>query len=67
MNVYDTFKISPLTVYNTSSSKYKGCYNDGSPRLLSGPSYQGFSKNTINMCIQFCGLNGYHFAGLENG
>jgi len=58
---------SSTTVYNYSSTSYKGCYKDGSNRVMSGLSYQSFSKNNINMCILFCGLNQYYYAGLENG
>jgi hypothetical protein len=66
--VYDTsYSDSTYTTYNTSSSSYKGCFVDGSPRRMSGPSYKSFSKNNINMCIMYCGLNDYAYAGLEYG
>ena len=67
--VFDTHTITPLTVYNTSSSSYQGCFNDAGKdgRIMAGLSHQDFSKNTINMCTQFFSLNGKFFAGLEYG
>ena len=62
-----SWRKGPKTVYYTNWSEYKGCYKDGSSRVMSGSSYQSFSTNTINMCIEFCGLNHFYYAGLEYG
>ena len=66
--VFETkYNADTYQIYNTNSSNYVGCYKDGGSRVLSGPYYQGFAHNNINMCIMFCSLNGYYYAGLEYG
>lgn len=45
--------------------KYQGCYTDGNPRTLSGPTYGDGVAMTGESCIDYCDTRGYAFAGTE--
>jgi len=48
-----------------ASWTYQGCYTDGGPRTLNGPSYVNTTDMTIGSCIAFCNTQYYIYAGVE--
>jgi len=44
-----------------------GCYTDSWTRTLGGPSYTSNSITSAADCIRSCLLDGYRYAGVENG
>lgn len=48
--------------------EYIGCgFDQGSPKMLQGASYQADSNMTIDNCQQYCTANSYAYSGLSNG
>ena len=62
------YKSETFNHYTSSSSNYIGCYtNMGGSTVMKGSRYSSFPLNTIDICIKFCSMSGYRYAGVENG
>ncbi|KAI2464975.1 WSC-domain-containing protein [Annulohypoxylon bovei var. microspora] len=71
-SVNDIDEQGPFTIFDPSVGQslsgstfaYAGCVADGSPRTLSGYSFQA-SNMTVEFCTATCKAQGYPLAGLE--
>ncbi|EJT99498.1 WSC-domain-containing protein, partial [Dacryopinax primogenitus] len=68
LNLYSMVSSSTTTSSTPTSSGWAnlGCRLDARARALTGPS-QDVSTNSVENCEQFCGSQGYIYAGVEYG
>jgi hypothetical protein len=59
-----------MSIYKSSitpdTPQALGCYADSSDRTLNGPNLYKYDL-TPSYCFDWCGKQGYSFAGMENG
>ncbi|EIW68225.1 hypothetical protein TREMEDRAFT_44661 [Tremella mesenterica DSM 1558] len=55
-----------LSVYSKPTYQSLGCYTDSSTRTLS-PAFVSWNNMTTNVCVSYCGSQGYSYGGTEYG
>jgi len=55
------------SIYFVGVKTYLGCYADEGTRDLPVLAYSGISSATIEYCVEICKINGYSFAGSQDG
>jgi len=55
------------SIYFVGVNTYLGCWTDAGTRDLPILAYSGISDATIELCVEYCKIYGYSFAGSQDG